>query len=340
MRIQYLSCHAVLEYDEMKLWTELGHEVYGNGCYRDPRGSYTLPRPGIPNAPLDEKFIELTANHPKTKLPPELIDPYDVLVFMSGESEQPLIQNWPAIKHKKVVWRTIGQSISAVERSIQPLVREGLKIVRYSPKERNIPNYAGETALIRFYKDPDEFTGWTGKDLRPINFTQTLKGRAQFCHYDMVLGSLVGFEGAKVYGSGNNDLGMFNGGEVTAKHQIELLQAARVFVYTGSWPASYTLSFIEAMMMGIPIVAASKKIAHVPNLEQIDFYEVDEIIQDGKSGFVCDTVEQMRFHIKELLTDDKRANDISKAGRARAIELFGKATIAQQWKTFFEKGIV
>jgi len=337
MKIQYISCHAVLEYDEMKLWTELGHEVYGNGCYRDPRGAYTLPRPGIPNATIDEKFIELTALHPKTKLVPELIEPYDVLVFMSGDREQPLLQNWDSIKHKKVIWRTIGQSTSATEKSIQPLVKEGLKIVRYSPKEKNIPNYAGDSAIIRFYKDPDEFTGWNGNDKRPINFTQTLQGRSQFCHYDQIMMSLIGFEGAKVYGTGNSDLGLFNGGEVTAKHQIELLQNARVYVYTGTWPASYTLSFIEAMMLGIPIVAISKKIAHVQNLEAINFYEVDEIIENGKNGFICDSIQDMRARITQLLNDEGLAKKISIEARKIAIDIFGKKKIASQWKEFFEK---
>ena len=227
-----------------------------------------------------------------------MIEPYDVLVFMSGESEQPLIQNWPAIKHKKVVWRTIGQSISAVERSIQPLAREGLKIVRYSPKERNIPNYAGETALIRFYKDPDEFTGWVGNDLRPINFTQTLKGRSLFCHYDMVLGSLVGFEGAKVYGSGNNDLGMFNGGEVTAQHQIELLQAAGCLCIPDHGRKLYAFIY-RSHDDGHTDCGGKQKLLMYHSSSSWILQSMR--LSGWQSGFVCDTVEQMRFHIKEII---------------------------------------
>ena len=116
MKIQYVSCHSVLEYDEVKLLTELGFEVYSNGSYRDPKGAYTLPRPGIPNAPFDEEFFRLTAENPKTNLPPELIEPYDVLIFMGGEQEQSLISNWDNIKHKRVIWRSIGQNTPATER--------------------------------------------------------------------------------------------------------------------------------------------------------------------------------------------------------------------------------
>src|SRR5688500_10155940 len=105
MRIQYIGCHAVLEYDECKLLTELGYEVYCNGAYRDPKGAYTLPRPGIEGMPFDQGFFDLTAKYPKTNLPPELIEPYDVIIFMAGEHEAALINNWERVKHKRVILR-------------------------------------------------------------------------------------------------------------------------------------------------------------------------------------------------------------------------------------------
>lgn len=339
MKIQYISCHAVLEYDEVQLLTDIGHEVYANGCYRDPNGAYTLPRPAILGAPFSQHFFDLTAQYPKTALPHELIEPYDTLIFMSGENEQPLLQNWENIKHKRVILRMIGQSTPVIERSIAPLVAQGLQIIRYSPKERNIADYAGEHALIRFYKDEHDLCDWTGDDKRPVNFTQTLKGRGAFAHYDMIMSAMIGFEGMKVYGSGNADLGKFNGGEVPYDKLKEILRKARVFVYGGTWPASYTLSFMEAMMTGTPIVAFNKKFANVGINEQIDYYEIDDIIQDGVSGFVCGSISEMRDRITQLINDDALAQSISEAGRARAIELFGKAKIADQWKTFLNGGV-
>lgn len=338
MKIQYVSCHAVLEYDEVKLLTELGHEVYSNGCYRDPRGAYTLPRPGIDHMVLDEDWIRLTAEHPKTDLPKEMIDQFDAFIFMSGEREQALLQNWQRIKHKRVIWRTIGQSTPVIERSIAPLVAEGLQVVRCSPKERNFMGYAGESAMIRFYKDPDEFHGWSGEDVRPVNFTQSLQGRRDFCHYDLVMGSLLGYEGAKVYGTGNADLGKFNGGEVNYEHMKEILRKARVFVYTGTWPACYTLSLIEAMMTGTPVVAISSELANSGGQERLDFYEVEDIIENGKSGFICNSIPEMRARIVELMGNDELARTISTNGRARAIELFGRTEIAQQWQSFLNGG--
>lgn len=330
MKIQYISCHSVLEYDEVKLLTDLGYEVYANGVYRDPKGAHTLPRPGIPNAPFDEEFFKLTAEHPKTNLPPELIEPYDVFIIMSGEGEQPLFRNWENIKHKRVIWRGIGQNKPATENQLKKYFDDGLEIVRYSPKERKYANYAGETAMIRFYKDPEEYKGWNGKDKRVINFTQSLKGRGAFVHYDEIMGSLAGFN-SKVYGSGNSDLGSFNGGEVPYEMSKKLMQDARAYVYGGTWPACYTLSIMEVMMTGMPVVAISKKLAHLSQYEQFNFYEVDEIIENGVNGFVCDTVQEMRQRIEELLNDYNLAKRISAEARKTAIKVWGKDKIAKQW---------
>jgi len=330
MKIQYLSCHSVLEYDEVKLLTDLGYDIYANGSYRDPAGAYTLPRPGIPGAKFSEEFFQLTAKHPKTNLPRKLIEPFDTLIIMSGESERILTSNWDNIKHKRVIWRSIGQNTPATERMLQKYKKEGLIIVRYSPKERKYANFAGESALIRFYKDPDVFKGWVGDSKKVINFTQSLKGRGQFVHHDEIMGAIVGFD-SKVYGSGNNDLGSFNGGEIPFKMMLEKMREARVYVYGGTWPACYTLTIMETMMLGMPVVAISKQLANIPNAEQFDFYEVDEIIEDGVNGFICDTVQEMRKRIDELLNDYELAKKISMGARKKAIEVWGKEKIAKQW---------
>lgn len=339
MKILYISCHAILEYDEVKLFTELGHEVDSFGAYRDPRGAYTLPRPGIEGMWIKEEFIQLTGITPKTDIPQSLIDQYDTIIFMSGEQEAALLANWPKLKKKRVIWRTIGQSTGLIERAVQPLRKEGLQIVRYSPKEANVDQYTGSDALIRFYKDPDEFFGWIGEDKRPINFTQSLRGRGRLVHYDEIMGSLVGFEGAKVYGTGNTDLGSFNGGEVTYEYLKQLLRDCRVFVYGGTFPASYTLSFIEAMMTGIPIVALGEKIIKQKGLTEFDYYEIPNLLIDGETGYVCQSIEDMRRRIDDILHDSILAARLSVAAREKAIDLFGKKKIADQWKKFLEGGL-
>ncbi len=333
-RILYISVHAILEHDELKLFHELGKEFYSLGAYGNPAGHPLLPRPALPaDVPYLKSLDDASKLFPRTEIPDAFLDHFDTIIVM--HSPDILVQNWPRFRSKNVIWRSIGQSNRSVEEALAPLRRDGLKIVRYSPKEVNIPGYMGSDALIRFYKDPDELHDWNGNDHTVINFTQTLKGRRVFCHYDHVMEMIAGFP-AKVYGSGNEDLGNLNGGELTWDLMKGKLRDSRVFVYTGTWPAQYTLSFMEALMTGIPIVAIGKRLAQeIAGVDYMDFYEVADMIQDGVNGFVSDDMSTLRSHIQQLLTDDTLARSISEKGRETALQLFAKDPIKEQWKTFF-----
>ena len=334
MRIAYLSCHSILEHDELTLLTELGHEVFSHGAYLDPAGHAGLPRHGIEGMKAHPELAEITrANPAKTALPQELIDWADIILIM--HEPQWVISNWNRIKSKPVVWRTIGQSTAKTEALMKPYADQGMKIVRYSPKERSFPNFAGEHALLRFYKDEDTFSGWTGETHDVVTFAQTLKGRRQFCHYDTLFEVLSLFDGSKVYGSGNDDLGGLNGGEVPFRRQLELMRQSRVLLYAGTWPAPYTLTFLEAMMMGLPIVSISKTLAHLPQFEPLDFFECDEILaQIG--GAVCDSASGMAIAVQRFRVNDDMAREVSASQRMLAKEMFGKKKIMPQWKEFLD----
>src|SRR5207302_10736068 len=96
---------------------------------------------------------------------------------------------------------------------------------------------------------------------------------------------------------------------------------------------SYTLSFIEAMMTGLPVVAISKTLAHYSQYEDIDFYEVDEILAKI-GGIVCDTEGDMITQTQRLMHDYEHAQNISQKQRELAIEMFGKKVISEQWRKF------
>jgi len=337
-KIHLLSCHSILEYDLLKLFTEIGFEVFSNGAYRDPKGHKLLPRPGVIEAPYYPEFEKLSAEFPKTNLPKELIDPFDVIFIM--HTPEYVVENWDRIKHKKVVWYSIGQSNRGVENMIRRMKYEGMKIVRYSKMEQNIPDYIGADAIIPFYKDETEFKEWNGNTRRVVNFTQSLKGRNVFCHHDHIMKIINGFP-TIIYGSGNDDLGAMNGGDLPYDLMKGALRDNRVFVYGGTWPAPYTLALIEALMTGIPIVSIGKKLA-----EEIDglavndvggFFDIQNIIQDGVNGFYSDNIGQLRDKIHQLLENYEEAKKIGNAGRNRAIELFGKQKIKKLWTEFFNK---
>jgi len=333
MFIHYLSCHQTLEYNEVSLLIELGHDVFVNGAYVNGWHS-GLARPAIPGQKLYPELAELSTRFPKTELPPELIEPFDLIFVMGGITDNVLVENWPRIKHKKVVWRTIGQSTPATERMMKPLRDDGLKIIRYSPKERNIPNYCGEDTLIRFHADPEDLTPWNGKEKRVINITQSLRGRRHHTHYDHIIEATAGFD-TKIYGTGNDDLGNLNGGELPYDLLKGALRDNRVFFYGGTWPASYTLSFIDAFMVGIPIVSISHKLAQaVPGTEPLDFFEVPDLIEHGVDGFVGDDMNELRSYISQLMSNYELAKKISERARSKAIHIFGKQNIIGEWSKF------
>lgn len=337
MKILYNSCHSILEYDELKLLTELGHDVFSLGAYSNGgKGHYLLPRPSVEGMKEYPEFEKIGREYPRTNLPQEFFDNFDCIITM--HMPEFLVGNWQKIKHKKVVFRSIGQNTPAVENTIRPFYYEGLKIIRMSQQEEKIVGYVGSNALIRFYKDPDEWTGWNGNTKRVITFTQSLLGRRQFCHYDPLMAIMNGFP-ALVYGSGNEDLGIaLNGGELPYDLMKGALRDNRAFIYGGTFPSPVTLSFIEAMMTGIPMVCIGEKLAEevVPHPDRMEYYEIPDIIENGKNGFVSDNINELRDNVHNLLEDQDLAKKIGENGRKTAIRLFGKEKIKEEWKKFFE----
>lgn len=335
MKILYISCHEVLEHDELSLLTELGHEVFSlNGAYMDPTGHITLLRPGIgEGTPLNEELIKEAITFPRTEIPATFLDKFDLTIVM--HIPDIITRNWKNFKNRNVIWRTIGQSLSNTESMLSGPRSQGLKIVRYSPTERNIPGYIGDDAVIRFYKDPNEFGNWNGTDLKAVNFTQSLLGRRYFCGYDSLMAIGNGFP-FKVYGPGNEDLGEWNGGRLGYEYMKGQLRDARAYLYAGTWPASYTLSFMEAWMTGTPIISVGKELWKHRDHANLDLFEVPDLIENGVTGFVTDDIPTAKNYLKMLLENPTLANKVSEAGRKQAIEIFGKPTLKQQWKEYLE----
>lgn len=339
-KILYLSVHEILEYDEVKLFAELGHEVYSLGAYTQPGGDEHRKRPSL-DLPYNPHFIELALQYPKERLHPEQLEGIDIVIAM--HEPKLLKENWPLFKKelidkgKRVIWRSIGQSIPHIEHQLAPFRKEGLEIVRYSPAEDTIKDNVGSDAMIRFYKDPDEYTDWNGKDRRVINFSQSLKDRGKFCGFD-IWNRVTSTIPRVVYGPGNENLREAWGGMLTHEDQIKAMQDGRVYFYHGTYPASYTLSFIEALMTGIPVVAVGPQNGNAPHMfPHQSTYEIPDIIDNAVNGFYSDRPAELSTIITDLLNDHNKAQAIGAFGRVRAIELFGKHKIKAEWKAYLEK---
>jgi glycosyltransferase involved in cell wall biosynthesis len=238
------------------------------------------------------------------------------------------------MRRKDVIFRSIGQATVTTENDLKPLVMQGLNIVRYSPRERTIPGYCGEDAMIRFYKDPAEWRGWNGCRLTVLNVTQDMIARDDHCNFTFFKEATEGFD-RMLIGKGSESAGSWGHGIVTYEGMKSDMQDCRVYFYTGTYPASYTLNFIEALMTGMPMVALGPIIGNSPYHHEQQTYEVPDFANRGGGIFLADTVESARKDIKYLMDNPGVAYVCSRSNRELAIELFGKETIKKQWKKYF-----
>ncbi len=333
MKLLYVSCHQILEYDEVKLFHELGIDVFSTGSYACPWFREGMLRPGIEGLTHYPELERHASTYMSSgcSLSQELIDWADTIMFM--HQPEALEKNWHKMKGKRVIFRSIGQCVQHQEEILSILKDEGLEIVRYSPMESRIPSYAGQDALIRFYKDPEEFSGYTGHIEQVVNFTQSVVQRKKHTHFAEMKEIMQGLP-AKIYGTDNENLHELDGGQKSYENLKQILRESRVYLYGGTWPAPYTLSFIEAMMTGIPIVAMGRRIAESTNSASFEFYEIPYILTNQVTGYVSDDTTYLRENVKFLLENPLRAKEIGDLARKHAIQLFGKKNISRLWKDY------
>lgn len=339
MKLLYLSCHEVLEFDELALFHELGIEVFSTGDYMQPEVATARLRPSLitmrPNLDDVEAYRSMapTGYDPRECLTREFVDRFDVVLVM--HKPEWIVRNWEAIRHRSVVWRTIGQSLPDIEQTMQSYRGDGLRIVRYSPNERRLANFAGEDALIRFYKDPNDWQGWTGERPVVVCFSQSMPSRPLHCNYRLFQEATDDL-GCELYGPGNEDAGPIWKGCLTYAELQSVLRSSRVCFHTGTFPASYTLGFVEAWMIGIPVVAIGSRSFGRVDGSLCDLYEVPEVIEHEVSGFVSDDVEELHSCLECVLAHWEYAREISRAGRAMALRHFDKSTALERWREFFQ----
>jgi len=326
------------------MFTRMGVACYSIG------GAYdALPfegkRPALPAAPrfpsleaaTNEQRARLSHDYgdpgpaidwAKARLAPEVIDWADTII-VHHFPEQWIGGNWPNIRDKRVIWRTCGQSDPRVEREMAVYVEQGLQVVRYSPKERTAftgwGSFAGEDAMIRFGKDPDEWSGWRGDDPFVGNITQDMFRRGDACGLGFWEVATRGLP-TKPAGPGSEML-VGGIGSLDYDEMREYLRSIRVYLYTGTRPASYTLGLIEAMMTGVPVISIGANAFQPPAL-----FEAHEI-----TSYAFDDPQRAHDQLWHQFLDPDNfdhARGVSAAQRADAIELFGLDTVMAQWRDF------
>lgn len=339
MKILYLSCHVVLEYDELRILHQLGHDVTVIGGYIDPKNPHVDMRPALNIKSNEERRYKLyrmfDENLKKgvpsevcsTILSKEIVSDYDVIIVMHKLDW--IEKNWDILKNKKIILRTIGQNIENNEIQLKNYAKKGLKILRYSPKERELKNYAGEDALIRFLKFKSDFKPRNIKYNQIISFGQNISSRKNWCGSSIIeyIASKTNF---KLFGPGNDNY-MFFGGKLSYDQQIEELSTNSCYFYTGTFPAQYTLGFVESFMSGIPIISIGKYLSQT--LVEPFPFEVPFIL-DTVGGFYEDNLEQIILTTEKLLSDRSLNDQISKKQSEIAVNMFSVEKNIHQWGDF------
>ena len=373
MNVLLLASHGIAEYDDVRMFHHLGFEVFCPGGYANPAKPGETLRPALPEVPYHADLAALCdiqrAKHreepgryidwAKADLHPQLIDWADVIIVHHFVREW-IRDQWPRIRHKRVIWRTCGQSDPSLELDMATLRDDGLQIVRYSPAERRyfgkIGAFAGEDALIRFGKFPQDYGPWMpdgtigfrdrndwtqredfGQFVGPYiaNVTQNMVQRGDATGLTFYLEATKGLPAVPA-GPGSK---MLPGGigELSVDAMRDYLRKARAYIYTGTTPASYTLGLIEAMLAGVPVVSIGPEDWAGPP-ELFEGHElVLQVFRKGPFGNAYgrpNDVEVVHDYLIELLNDADLAREASTHQGEHARALFGMDTVGPQWQRF------
>lgn len=341
MNLLILSSHSILEYDDLRLFSRLGYDVFMPGGYSDPSHPGETMRPALPEAPhhpeLDALCHEQRLKHAaveagpgiidwaKADLHPDLIDWADTIMVNCFPVEW-IGPQWDRIREKRVIWRTIGQSNPWVEHEMRPFVAQGLQVVRYSPAEKSafgpLGVFAGEDAMIRFAKDPADYGSWIGDDLVVGNVTQNLDVRGDHCGLSFWNDATSGLP-VKLAGLGSERMGGL--GRLTFPELTDYLRHIRVYLYMGTQPASYTLGLMEAMLTGTPVVSIGPRDMWLPALFEGHELATDWADDPAKAG------SMLAWYLK---ANPQQVAGASVITRDEAIGLFGYEAVGAQWLDF------
>ncbi|MDE3036005.1 MAG: glycosyltransferase, partial [Nitrospirota bacterium] len=82
-------------------------------------------------------------------------------------------------------------------------------------------------------------------------------------------------------------------GEITDAEKDDFLGDAYALVCPYDWPEPFGIVFIEALACGTPVLAYRRG-------------SIPEIIEDGETGFICDTLEDLTAAVERVSLIDRR----------------------------------
>jgi glycosyltransferase involved in cell wall biosynthesis len=107
-------------------------------------------------------------------------------------------------------------------------------------------------------------------------------------------------------------------GEINEREKDAFLGQALALIFPVHWPEPFGLVMVEAMATGTPVIAGR-------------FGSVPEIVLDGETGFVCDSLE-------EMVLATRRLGELSRVRcRAHVEEHFSAQRMAREYEAIYER---
>lgn len=344
-RIVLLLSHAIEEWQQLRLLSDLGYEVFSLGGYIDPAHPHSDLRPALPEVPfypdlkaaVDDIGSDDNLTAAQSHIPDRILEWLgDDGAIVLHHKEERLWGDWPRLLDwkrgsggRRIIWRTVGQSVSENEKNARPYRMAGCERVAYSPREANIPGYTGHDALIRFWGEPSR-RAWSGEFPQVINISQHLRQRDPFTNWQFWDTATRGLRRIPM-GPGSEVIG--GTGALTPDEMASALSYYRAVLWCGSQPASYTLALIEAMFAGIPVVSIGPGWMNIRYGQEghtsAEMFEGHEL-----APLWANDPNEAHHMLRRLLNDHDHAREVSAESLWRASEYFDKDTIGSQWRYF------
>jgi len=367
MRLLYVAGgHPVQEADDCLMWQKLGIDWFSTGYYAQSKQPGLLPRIDHTNCPRLTRLLKNCrgdineADQPHTilgqknrdftrysipniwKFTPEFLSNFDIIMF--NHHVQNIKNNWGTIYRLNpsppMIIKTFGMHSIADEKAIKEYRQHAcgmLFSVRTGNTEANGFSenvYAGYDAVIRgsVLTDEHEVSGWIGDKKEVVTFTNTINyhGVLEQKRRDIyVQCRKLSTYPFRLFGAGNADE-ILSEGLVSHSQKLQILRNARIALTTGTPNANTTYSFVEAWVMGIP------QIVYGPQLWGGACYEPNLLGKHEDDIIIAETPHDIAKYIHKIMIDDDFAQQLSTNSRTKALKIYSRAMLAQQWKVFLD----
>lgn len=191
------------------------------------------------------------------------------------------------------------------------LSRDDFTVVSFYP---NTVAWARETRgveipYVPLGLDPDAYDGWTGEDDNVLSIIHSYRERGW--HYRQYVEAMDGLPALHIdHLEPNQPVYEYD-------DLLRALRRARVYLHDGE--QEYTITLIEAMMTGLPLVSF-----RIPGIERY--------VVHGVNGFVGDSAGEIREHCRLLLHDRALAEAMGRASREMALRDYHEDRWRAQWR--------